>query len=204
MEDLYTQQIYYPQPPQYEEICSSPQVDLIKVKMEEFINNVNKFGKFYQINYNYSFELPNYNNSQCNIPLDTPSMKSTDIIEMIKVSKDEYIEYYTSKLHTNLSELNQLSKDTIHELKLNEISINFKNWYEMFISRNGKVLIGKLGIVTSFMTFLFGISHGNVFLITGLGGTVLSSGYLLWNRIVYNKDKEVERYNILLNSLKNF
>lgn len=118
------------------------------------------------------------------------------------VSMDEYIEYYLSSTKDLFIDLEKLTKNTIYEIKYTEIFINFRSWTELFIYRSSKLLTSKFGIFTSIMTFLFGLSHGNLFIVLGLGGGFLSTGYLMWNKMFYSKDKEIENYKTLIHSLR--
>lgn len=129
-------------------------------------------------------------------------MSKKTIESFVEVSKDEYVEFYLSKINILLPELEKLCKNNKYEEFYVNIIVHFSSWYKIFISRSVKNLTGKFGIGSSLLIFLFGIGHGNVPLLLGTVGTIISGGYFLLTKMFYNKDEEIKRFKELLNTLK--
>lgn len=107
-------------------------------------------------------------------------------------TKDEYIQFYMSKITTLFNELKDLTLNTNQEDRYNELLKSYVRWETLFTKRTFKKLKGKGGITLSAGLIALGIGFGGMFFLAGAVGIVGSSSYLIWNNASFNDTKKTE------------
>lgn len=116
------------------------------------------------------------------------------------MNKDEYIQYYFSRIHRQVKELDDLCKNTSFECEYNDFMKRYKNWIELFGKRTLRNLGGKSGLSVSVVSILSSLGLGSSFFFLGLVGLTGSAVYMLYCRAPFNDDSanEKKKFNELM------